>query len=70
MPAERPNILVYMTDHQRADTIHPDHPCRTPNVQRVIDSGVLFTEHLSVLKRTLIFRKLNKAQRARSRASA
>lgn len=45
MPAHRPNILVYMTDHQRADTIHPDHPCRTPNVQRVIDRGVLFTQH-------------------------
>ena len=45
MSEKRPNILVYMTDHQRADTIHPDHPCRTPNVQRVIDNGVLFTEH-------------------------
>jgi peptide deformylase len=41
-------------------------------LQHEIDhlNGVLFTEHLSALKRTLIFRKLNKAQRARSRANA
>jgi peptide deformylase len=41
-------------------------------LQHEIDhlNGVLFTDHLSALKRTLIFRKLNKAQRARSRASA
>jgi peptide deformylase len=41
-------------------------------LQHEIDhlDGVLFTDHLSVLKRTLIFRKLSKAQRARSRANA
>jgi peptide deformylase len=41
-------------------------------LQHEIDhlNGVLFTDHLSALKRTLIFRKLHKAQRARSRANA
>jgi arylsulfatase A-like enzyme len=38
-----PNILIVMTDHQRADTVLPRHPCHTPNVQRLIDEGVTFT---------------------------
>ena len=45
MSSERPNILIFMTDQQQADVIHPDHPCRTPNVQRVVDEGTLFTNH-------------------------
>ncbi len=45
MPEQRPNILCFMTDQQQADVIHPDHPCQTPNVQRLIDNGVLFTNH-------------------------
>jgi len=45
MPSDRPNVLVFMTDQQQADVIHPDHPCRTPNVQRVISDGALFTRH-------------------------
>ena len=41
-------------------------------LQHEIDhlNGVLFVDHLSALKRTLILRKLQKARRARSRASA
>jgi peptide deformylase len=41
-------------------------------LQHEIDhlNGVLFVDHLSALKRTLILRKLQKAKRARSRASA
>jgi peptide deformylase len=41
-------------------------------LQHEIDhlNGVLFVDHLSALKRTLILRKLTKARRARSRASA
>ena len=27
----RPNILVFMTDQEQADVVHPDHPCITPN---------------------------------------
>ncbi len=45
MADRRPNVLIYMTDQQRGDVIHPDHPCRAPNVQRVIEEGVLFTSH-------------------------
>ncbi|MFW5681777.1 MAG: sulfatase-like hydrolase/transferase [Phycisphaeraceae bacterium] len=44
MPDDRPNILILMTDHQRYDTVLPEHPCRTPNVQRLIDAGVTFTQ--------------------------
>jgi peptide deformylase len=41
-------------------------------LQHEIDhlNGVLFTDHLSALRRTLIFRKLQKAQRARIRDTA
>ena len=41
---KRPNILVFMTDHQRGDTVLPGHPCRTPNLDRFGDEGVRFTE--------------------------
>jgi peptide deformylase len=41
-------------------------------LQHEIDhlNGVLFVDHLSALRRTLILRKLQKARRSRSRASA
>lgn len=42
--AERPNILIFMTDHQRGDTVLPDHPCRTPNADRLAREGIQFTE--------------------------
>ncbi|MFW6132832.1 MAG: sulfatase-like hydrolase/transferase [Planctomycetota bacterium] len=42
--ADRPNILIVMTDHQRGDTVLPEHPCRTPNIQRLVDAGVTFAE--------------------------
>ena len=29
--AKRPNLLLFMTDHQRGDTVLPAHPCQTPN---------------------------------------
>ncbi|MDH7570784.1 MAG: sulfatase-like hydrolase/transferase, partial [Armatimonadota bacterium] len=38
-----PNILVVMTDHQRADTALPEHPCITPNLDRLASEGLLFT---------------------------
>jgi len=41
---DRPNILIIMTDHQRGDTILPEHPCQTPNVSRLCGEGVTFTE--------------------------
>ena len=40
---KRPNVLVFMTDHQRGDTVLAEHPCRTPNVVRLASEGVTFT---------------------------
>jgi arylsulfatase A-like enzyme len=39
----RPNILIFMTDHQRADTVLPEHPAVTPNLDRFARQGVTFT---------------------------
>ncbi|MFO7899889.1 MAG: sulfatase-like hydrolase/transferase, partial [Planctomycetota bacterium] len=40
----RPNILIFMTDHQRADTALPEHPAPTPNLDRLGREGVTFTQ--------------------------
>ncbi len=40
---KRPNILIFMTDHQRGDTVLPGHPAITPNVERLAHEGVTFT---------------------------
>jgi arylsulfatase A-like enzyme len=39
---QRPNILVFMTDQEQADVVHPDHPCQTPNAARLAREGLLF----------------------------
>ena len=39
-----PNILIYMTDHERGDVLLPDHPCIAPNAARLAQEGVLFTQ--------------------------
>jgi len=39
----QPNLLIVMTDHQRADTVRPEHPAVTPNVARLAEEGVTFT---------------------------
>ena len=41
---ERPNILVVMTDHQRGDTVLPEHPAIVPNVAKLAKEGVTFAE--------------------------
>ena len=41
---KRPNILIVMTDHQRGDTALPEHPAKTPNLDRLVREGVAFTE--------------------------
>jgi arylsulfatase A-like enzyme len=41
----RPNILIVMTDHQRADTVLPEHPAITPNLSRLAEQGVTFTNN-------------------------
>jgi len=40
---KQPNILIVMTDHQRADTVLPEHPALTPNLDRLAAEGVTFT---------------------------
>ena len=39
----RPNILIVMTDHQRAETVLPEHPAITPHVAALAREGVTFT---------------------------
>jgi len=41
----KPNILIFMTDHQRADTVLPEHPAITPNLDRLVEEGVAFTNN-------------------------
>lgn len=38
----RPNILIITSDHERADVLHPLHPCPTPHASRLAAEGVLF----------------------------
>ena len=40
----QPNILIFMTDHQRADTVLPEHPAITPNLTRLAAEGTTFTQ--------------------------
>ncbi|MCX5672726.1 MAG: sulfatase-like hydrolase/transferase [Planctomycetota bacterium] len=40
----RPNILIFMADHQRGDTVLPDHPVVAPHVRRLAREGVTFTQ--------------------------
>ncbi len=41
---DRPNILIFMSDHQRGDTVLPEHRCITPNLDKLCAEGVAFTE--------------------------
>ena len=40
----RPNVLIFMTDHQRGDTVLPGGPARMPNVDGFREEGVTFSE--------------------------
>ena len=40
---QKPNILIFMTDHQRGDTIRRDSACITPNIDKFRESAVNFT---------------------------
>lgn len=42
--SSRPNILIFMTDQQRADVVEADHPCLTPNLDRFAADGVRFRQ--------------------------
>ena len=39
----KPNILIFMTDHQRADTVYPYNRAITPNVDKLAQNGVAFS---------------------------
>lgn len=41
--APRPNILVLMTDQQQAQVVDPEHPCITPNADRLSREGTRFS---------------------------
>ena len=40
----KPNVLVFMTDHQRGDTVLGEHPCITPNLDQFAAGGVTFAQ--------------------------
>lgn len=42
--ASQPNILIFMTDHQRGDTVLPEHPVIKPNLAQFVRQGLTFTE--------------------------
>lgn len=46
MPAQRPNILCFVTDQHRADHLgcYGNRQVRTPNIDRLASEGVVFTE--------------------------
>jgi len=46
--ASRPNILIIMSDHERADVLDPAHPCPTPNATRLAEGGILFKQAYTV----------------------
>ncbi|MBN1579175.1 MAG: sulfatase-like hydrolase/transferase, partial [Anaerolineae bacterium] len=41
--SHQPNILFLMADQMRADVLDPDHPCLTPNLDRLAARGVRFS---------------------------
>ena len=43
MTDDRPNILVFMTDQQRGDTVLPHHPAKMPNIDAFREEGVTFS---------------------------
>ena len=42
--SSRPNILIFMTDQEQAGVVAPDHPCLTPNADRLARDGLRFTQ--------------------------
>jgi len=41
---KRPNILIFMTDQQRGDSVLPGNAARMPNISRFREQGLTFTE--------------------------
>ena len=42
MMSRRPNILFLMTDQMPRQTLRSDHPCMTPNLDKLAAKGVRF----------------------------
>ena len=42
---DRPNILFLMTDQMQGRVLDAEHPCRTPNLDRLASRGVRFTQN-------------------------
>ncbi|MEZ4736122.1 MAG: sulfatase-like hydrolase/transferase [Caldilineaceae bacterium] len=40
---QRPNLLFLMTDQMQGRVLNPEHPCQTPNFDRLAARGVRFT---------------------------
>ncbi len=40
--SQRPNILFLMTDQMQGQVLRPDHPCITPNLDKLAARGVRF----------------------------
>lgn len=43
VPKQRPNLLFLMTDQMQGRVLNPEHPCQTPNFDRLAARGVRFT---------------------------
>ncbi len=43
MAEKRPNILFLMTDQMQGRVLDPQHPCQTPNLDRLAERGVRFS---------------------------
>jgi choline-sulfatase len=41
--AQRPNLLMFLTDGMQAATVDAGHPCLTPNIDRFSERGVRFS---------------------------
>ena len=41
---KRPNILIFMTDHQRGDTIFKENGTIMPNLNKLMENGITFSE--------------------------
>ena len=38
--SSHPNVLVFMVDQMQGQVLEPGHPCRTPNMDRLIERGI------------------------------
>jgi len=44
----RPNILIFMNDQEQGAVLDPDHPCRTPNADRLAREGIRFSHTYTI----------------------